>query len=115
MKALACFILYFAPLAIVSGGQADAPVSGKVTLVYFWAAWCGPCRVVTPAMQQMADTDADIARRKIDLTDARSEESYGVTALRHVKVYNRGGSLVGTVTGADIGKIKSYVTEAKGG
>jgi hypothetical protein len=45
----------------------------------------------------------------------RSEESYRVTALPHVKVYNRGCSLVGPVTGADIGKIKSYVTRAKSG
>ena len=78
MKALACLILCFAPLAIASGGRADAPVPGRVTLVHFWAAWCGPCRVVTPALQQMADTDADIALRRIDLTDARSDPLGGI-------------------------------------
>jgi hypothetical protein len=31
-----------------------------------------------------------------------------------VQVYNRGGSLVGTVVGLDVQKVKSYVTQAKG-
>jgi hypothetical protein len=106
MKALACLILCFAPLAIASGGQADAPVPGKVTLQPMQSGQRQPCnrwRILMPTL------------RRIDPTDARSEESDGVTALVHEKVYNRGGSLVGTVTGADIGKIKSYVTQAKGG
>jgi len=63
----------------------------------------------------MAAADADIALRKIDFTDAgpAETEEYKITALPHVKVYNRGGSLVGTVTGADVEKVKSYVAQAK--
>jgi hypothetical protein len=60
----------------------------------------------------MASTDADIALRKIDLT---SENSADVKQIPVVKVYNRSGSLVGTVVGADVGKVKSYVAQAKSG
>ena len=112
MKPLTYLVLCLAPLAIASGQ--DAPVPGKVTLVYFWAAWCGPCKALSPALQNMASNDADIALRKIDLTDSGSE-SYGVDKLPTVKVYNRGGSLAGTVVGADLNKIKSYVAQAKSG
>ena len=120
MRAFAYLILCFAPLAMVGGGE-PAPVPGKVTLVYFWAAWCGPCRQVTPALEQMAATDAEIALRKIDLTDGGREggfeeaAKYNITALPHVKVYNAGGGLVGSVTGTDIDKVKSYVAQAKSG
>jgi thiol-disulfide isomerase/thioredoxin len=109
--------LCLAPLAIAGGGE-PAPVPGKVTLVYFWAAWCGPCKQVTPALEQMAAADAEIALRKIDLTDGGSEAGwaeaakYNISALPYVKVYNRGGSLVGTVNN-DIEKVKSYVAQAK--
>src|SRR5215469_1290662 len=111
MKALAYLILCLAPLAM-AGGQTDAPVPGKVTLVYFWAEWCGPCRRLSPALQEMAASDADVALRKIDLT---SENSADVKQIPVVKVYNRSGSLVGTVVGANPNKVKSYVAQAKSG
>ena len=47
---------------------------GKVTFVYFSAAECGPWRAVTPALEKMASSDADIALRKIDLTEPGSQE-----------------------------------------
>jgi hypothetical protein len=67
--------------------------------------------VVTPALEKMAAADADIALRKIDLSDSTGD--YNATHLPPVKVYNAGGRLVGSVTGAHIDKVKSYVAQAK--
>jgi thioredoxin-like negative regulator of GroEL len=114
MKSLAYLILCFAPLAMAGGGQSVEPVPGKVTLVYFHADWCAPCKPMSRALEQMATTDAEIALRKIDVTNASSlEEQFNIKGVPYVKVYNRGGSLVGTVSGLDIEKVKSYVAQAK--
>jgi len=110
MKTLAYLILCLVPLVLTNASQ-DAPVPGKVTVVYFWAAWCGPCKMLTPALEKMAADDSDIALRKIDCTE--SPEIPGVDRLPTVKVYSRGGSLVGTVIGADPPKVKSYVAQGK--
>jgi hypothetical protein len=72
--------------------------------------------MLSPALQHMADTDHDIALRKINADEDQAEvREHNITARPVVKVYNRRGSLVGSVTGADIPKIRSYIAQAKGG
>ena len=50
----------------------------------------------------MVATDADVALHKIDVTNPCAAEEHNIEALWHVKVYNRGGNLVGTVVGLDV-------------
>jgi len=65
----------------------------------------------------MARTDPEIALRKIDIVNWKTPvaRQFNVNSIPQVNVYNRAGSLVGTVNGADIDRIKSYVAQAKTG
>lgn len=120
-----------APAAIVAGrGQQvevishGAPVDitkhlalGNVTVVDFYADWCGPCRQLSPSLEQMARTDPKIALRKIDIVNWKTAvvKQYNIRSIPHVNVYNRSGRLVGTVVGPDVQEVKRYVAQAKTG
>jgi thiol-disulfide isomerase/thioredoxin len=119
-----------ATLAIAGSGQPIEVIShgakvdinkhlalGSVTLVDFYADWCGPCRELSPSLEQMARTDPEIALRKIDIVNWRTAvaRQFDVHSIPQVNVYNRGGSLIGTIVGADIDAIKRYVAQAKTG
>ena len=69
------------------------------------------------AWRQLAGSDPEIALRKIDIVNWKMPvaRQYNVNSIPQVNVYNRGGSLVGTVNGADIDQIKRYVAQAKAG
>ena len=89
---------------------------GNVTVVDFYADWCGPCKQLSPSLEQMARTDPEIALRKIDIVNWKTAvaRQYNINSIPQVNVYNRDGRLVGTVVGADVDKVKSYVAQAKG-
>jgi thioredoxin 1 len=103
---------------IAHGGQVDMTkhlALGKVTVVDFYADWCGPCKQLSPSLDQMARTDPEIALRKVDIVDWKTAvvRQYNIRSIPQVNVYNRGGQLVGTVVGVNFEQVKRYVAQAK--
>jgi len=88
---------------------------GNVTVIDFYADWCGPCRQLSPSLEQMARNDPDVALRKIDIVNWRTAvaQQFNIHSIPQVNVYDRSGRLVGTVVGVDFEKVKSYVAQAK--
>lgn len=88
---------------------------GNVTVIDFYADWCGPCRRLSPSLEQMARSDPEIALRKIDIVNWRTAvvQQFNIRSIPQVNVYDRSGRLVGTVLGVDFEKIKTYVAQAK--
>jgi thiol-disulfide isomerase/thioredoxin len=109
------------PIAVIShGSQVDITrhlALGNVTIVDFYADWCGPCKMVSPTLEQMANTDPEIALRKIDIVNWNTAvaRQYNINSIPHVKVYNRAGALVGSVVGVNVREIQRYVAQAKSG
>lgn len=91
--------------------------AGNVTIVEFYADWCGPCKELAPTIEQLAKADPEIAVRKIDIVNWESAVSkqYNIRAIPHVEIYGRRGQLVGTVGGVNPEQIKRYVAQAKTG
>jgi thioredoxin 1 len=80
---------------------ADVLEHDKPILVDFWAEWCGPCRQVSPILEEIAGEHADkitIVKLNVDENPATAAE-YGVVSIPTLNVY-KGGEVVKTIVGA---------------
>jgi thiol-disulfide isomerase/thioredoxin len=107
------------PVKVISHGTAvdinQHLALGAVTVLDFYADWCGPCRQLAPSLEKLALNDPEIALRKIDIISWKTAvaEQFNIHSIPQVNVYDRSGRLVGTVLGGDFEKVKTYVAQAK--
>jgi thioredoxin 1 len=80
---------------------AEVEQSDRLTIVDFWATWCGPCRMISPILEQIADERAgELKVVKVDV-----DENQHVTARYNIRsmptlLFFKGGQAVGQIIGA---------------
>ncbi|MEI6651204.1 MAG: thioredoxin [Chlorobiaceae bacterium] len=81
--------------------QAEILDSGKVALVDFWAAWCGPCLALAPVIDQLAsDYDGKAVIAKVNVDDnPNTAAKYGIRSIPSLLIF-KNGEVVDQMLGA---------------
>ena len=83
--------------------------NNELVLVDFWATWCGPCRMLTPVLEELnAKTNIKIGKLNVDEVEEVAQK-YGIQSIPTIIAF-KGGKIVDTRVGyMPINMIESWV------
>jgi thioredoxin len=102
-------------VALTEGTFEDAVTQPGITLVDWWASWCGPCRMFAPVFQAASEKHPDITFGKVDTEDQRGLSAAAeITSIPTLMAF-RDGILVfsqpGALPAASLEKVIQAVQE----
>ncbi|PVB61386.1 thioredoxin [Labrenzia sp. 011] len=89
--------------------KSDSPV-----VVDFWAEWCGPCKMIAPALEEISDEMGD----KVKITKLNIDENqdmamkYGVRSIPMLILFKDGEPMATQVGAAPKGKLSDWIKSA---
>ena len=90
--------------------QKDVLESDKLTVVDFWAEWCGPCRAIGPVVEELATQYAgkvNIGKVNVD-NNSNVSTNFGITSIPAILFFKNG-----QVVDKQIGAVPKSVIEKK--
>ena len=74
-----------------SNFESEVLASGKTCLIDFYATWCGPCKMMSPVIDEIAEENPDVTVGKVDVDEAGEiAMQFGIMSIPTIIVFKNG-------------------------
>ena len=80
----------------------DSSIKSGIAVVDFWAPWCGPCKMMTPVIEKVANDNPDLTVGKVNVDDCPTiAQKYNILSIPTLSIFKNGepvGQTIGVVS-----------------
>ena len=94
--------------------ESEVLKADKLVIVDFWAEWCGPCRMIAPALDEISGVMGDkvkIVKLNVD-ESPKTASKYGVMSIPTLMIFKGGEMASRQVGAAPKAKLQQWITAA---
>src|SRR5712664_4776619 len=94
--------------------EAEVLKSAEPVVVDFWAEWCGPCRMIAPALEEIAGAmngKVKIVKLNVDENPATAAK-YGIQSIPTLMIFKNGQMASRQIGAAPKQKLEQWITAA---
>lgn len=100
-------------MKIVNEKEFDEIIQSGYTLVDFYADWCGPCKMLSPILEELSTEYSDIKFIKVNVdNDMNLASRYAIMSIPTIYIFKDGKLLVSTQGYRDKDGMKLYIEDA---
>ncbi len=86
-------------MEIINESQFATTIANGVVLVDFFANWCGPCKMLSPVLEELAGEMGQVKFVKVDVDESENlARKYGIQAIPNLIIF-KDGQAVDQITG----------------
>jgi thioredoxin 1 len=96
----------------VDEGNFDSAISDakRLTLVDFWAEWCGPCRMLMPIIEELSNEMTEINVCKCNVDEAENvAERFGIQSIPTLILFRNGKVIDRRVGGSSKANLREWI------
>lgn len=83
----------------------------KLSVIDFYATWCGPCKAMAPHLSKLVDEYPDVGFYKVDVDESRDVAQHCQVTAMPTFVFAKDGQLLGKVVGANPNGIEQGIKQ----